>query len=159
MEAHGTSTRVGDKVEVAVLNEVFQGRAPVKSIGLGSVKSQIGHLKSGAGIASLIKVALSLYHKILPPSLNFEDPNPAIDWDNIPFRVITDPEPWKAPNGDVRRAGVSAFGFGGTNYHVIMEEYVPGKTKGRIWVPPVSITQSLHSDDNNQLTVKSGQEG
>ncbi|MBI2069648.1 MAG: SDR family NAD(P)-dependent oxidoreductase [Elusimicrobia bacterium] len=123
VEAHGTATKVGDKTEVAVLQEVFgpyaQGR---QSIGLGSVKSQIGHLKAAAGAAGLIKTALAIHHKILPPSINFETPNPDIDFGNSAFRVVTKAQEWAAGN-DKRRANVSAFGFGGTNFHVALEEF------------------------------------
>ncbi|MBR4592771.1 MAG: acyltransferase domain-containing protein, partial [Elusimicrobiaceae bacterium] len=120
IEAHGTSTRVGDAVELGALNEIFGPYAKPGTIGLGSVKSQIGHAKAAAGIASLIKTSLALYNKVLPPSVNFETPNPTVDWSVSPFRVITQTQPW--PDGKIRRANVSAFGFGGTNFHVAMEE-------------------------------------
>ncbi|MBR4682875.1 MAG: acyltransferase domain-containing protein, partial [Elusimicrobiaceae bacterium] len=120
IEAHGTSTRVGDAVELAALHDIFAPYAKPGTIGLGSVKSQIGHAKAAAGIASLIKTSLALYNKVLPPSVNFETPNPTVDWSTCPFRVITKAQPW--PDGKIRRANVSAFGFGGTNFHVAMEE-------------------------------------
>ena len=120
IEAHGTGTRVGDAVELGALTELFSPYVKPGSIGLGSVKSQIGHAKAAAGIASLIKTSLALYNKVLPPSVNFETPNPIVDWSTCPFRVITKAEEW--PGGKIRRANVSAFGFGGTNFHVAMEE-------------------------------------
>ena len=120
IEAHGTGTRVGDAVELASLTETFGPYAKPGTIGLGSVKSQIGHAKAAAGIAALIKTSLALYNKVLPPSVNFETPNPNVDWATCPFRVITKAEPWQG--GKIRRANVSAFGFGGTNFHVAMEE-------------------------------------
>ncbi len=120
VEAHGTGTRVGDAVELEALTELFGPYAKPGTIGLGSVKSQIGHAKAAAGIAALIKTSLALYHKVLPPSVNFETPNPIVDWSKCPFRVITKAEAW--PDGKIRRANVSAFGFGGTNFHVAMEE-------------------------------------
>ncbi|HEX6467719.1 MAG TPA: SDR family NAD(P)-dependent oxidoreductase [Streptosporangiaceae bacterium] len=129
VEAHGTSTKVGDATELAALNEVFEkaGAAP-GTIALGSVKSNIGHLKAAAGTAGLFKAVLSLHHKVLAPSLHFERPNPNVDWDTTPFRVNTALREWPAPPpGGARRAGVSAFGFGGTNFHVVLEEYVPGR--------------------------------
>ncbi|WP_428897949.1 malonyl CoA-acyl carrier protein transacylase [Parelusimicrobium proximum] len=122
MEAHGTSTAVGDKVEVNALNEVFAEAKP-GSIALGSIKSQIGHAKAAAGIASFIKAALALYNKVLPPSINFTEPNPAVDWATSPFKVQTKTEEWKSDR--VRRANVSSFGFGGTNFHVALEEFHP----------------------------------
>ncbi|MEZ5114969.1 MAG: SDR family NAD(P)-dependent oxidoreductase [Candidatus Nanopelagicales bacterium] len=128
LEAHGTSTRVGDVVEVTSATEVFGGAdlAP-GSVALGSVKSNIGHLKAAAGAAGLLKATLSLHHKVLPPSLNFVDPNPNLDWSTSPFRVNTELRDWTPAAGRVRTAGVSAFGFGGTNFHAVLEEYVPGR--------------------------------
>ncbi len=129
VEAHGTSTRVGDASELASLSEVFAkaGAAP-GSVALGSVKSNVGHLKAAAGAAGLFKAAMSLHHKVLVPSLSFRDPNPNVDWDAVPFRVNTVLREWDAPaDGGARRTGVSAFGFGGTNFHAVLEEYVPGR--------------------------------
>ncbi|TFH28586.1 MAG: type I polyketide synthase, partial [Promethearchaeota archaeon] len=122
IECHGTSTVIGDATELAVLEELLKNQNIPNRIAIGSVKSQIGHLKSAAAIASIIKTSLALYHKILPPSVNFKDPNPRIDWTTAPFYVNTTPQQWEATDGIVRRAGVSAFGFGGTNYHAILEE-------------------------------------
>ncbi|MDP9464825.1 MAG: acyltransferase domain-containing protein, partial [Actinomycetota bacterium] len=87
----------------------------------------IGHLKAAAGAAGLLKAALALHNKTIPPSLGFHHPNPNIDWDKSPFHVNTELTDWKVPAGQVRSAGVSAFGFGGTNFHVVLEEYVPGR--------------------------------
>ena len=127
LEAHGTGTRVGDATELGALTELFAPYAKPGTIGLGSVKSQIGHAKAAAGIASLIKTALALYNKVLPPSVNFKTPNPIVDWATCPFRVITHTEDWST--NKVRRANVSAFGFGGTNFHVAMEEMNDGLLK------------------------------
>ena len=127
IEAHGTSTRVGDVVETQSLNEVFGkfGLVP-RSIAMGSVKSNIGHLKSAAGAAGVLKAMFALYEKVLPPSVNFHKPNPNIDFDHIPFYVNTETRPWENAPGEIRRAGVSSFGFGGTNFHMVLEEWVPG---------------------------------
>ena len=125
VEAHGTSTRVGDVVEVESLATTF-GSAPRGSIGLGSAKSNIGHLKAGAGAAGLLKTALALHHKILPPTLNADPANPNIDFSNSPFYLVNEAREWTPRNGSPRRAGVSAYGFGGTNFHLVMEEHVPG---------------------------------
>ncbi|HEU4492132.1 MAG TPA: beta-ketoacyl synthase N-terminal-like domain-containing protein, partial [Jiangellales bacterium] len=128
VEAHGTSTRVGDAAELASLGEVFGGSgAAPGSIALGSVKSNIGHLKAAAGTAGLFKMVMQLHEKQLAPSLHFQDPNPNVDWDRTPFRVTTERREWPADPEGARRAGVSAFGFGGTNYHAVLEEYVPGR--------------------------------
>jgi 3-oxoacyl-(acyl-carrier-protein) synthase/acyl carrier protein len=127
VEGHGTSTRVGDVAEVSSLNMVF-GSLGMKpgSVALGSVKSNIGHLKSAAGAVGLLKTILSLHNRVLPPSVNFERPNPNIDFSNLPFKVNTQTREWSVPEGNFRFAGVSSFGFGGTNFHVVLEEYFPG---------------------------------
>ncbi len=130
VEGHGTSTRVGDVAEVEALTSVFgPAGAAVGSIALGSVKSNIGHLKAAAGAAGLFKAAFALHHQVLPPSLNFAAPNPNIDFARNPFRVNTELREWAAPAGGVRTAAVSAFGFGGTNFHVVLEEHVPGRLR------------------------------
>ncbi|MBV8953308.1 MAG: acyltransferase domain-containing protein, partial [Solirubrobacterales bacterium] len=130
LEGHGTSTRVGDAVELGALMEAFSGAhlAP-GSIALGSVKSNIGHLKAGAGAAGMLKTTLALHNKVLPPSINFERPNPNLDWSVSPFKVNTELREWEVPASRARVAGVSAFGFGGTNFHVVMEEYMPDRPK------------------------------
>jgi acyl transferase domain-containing protein len=126
MEGHGTSTSVGDAVELNSLMEAFSGAhlAP-GSVALGSVKSNIGHLKAAAGAAGMLKAALALRDKVLPPSINFERPNPNLDWSVSPFAVNTELRDWDVAAGRSRVAGVSAFGFGGTNFHLVLEEYVP----------------------------------
>ncbi|RLI69478.1 hypothetical protein DRO91_07755, partial [Candidatus Heimdallarchaeota archaeon] len=131
IEAHGTSTKVGDVVELQVLQELAEKSKPA-TIAIGSVKSQIGHLKSAAGIAALIKTALALHHKVIPPSINFDIPNPKINWEKSPFFVPVEQQPWPTPPSGTRLAGVSSFGFGGTNYHVVLEEFIPGRTKGHL---------------------------
>ena len=121
VEAHGTATRVGDASEVQVLKEVFGPYlSDGKKIGLTSVKSQIGHSKAAAGAVSVAKTALALSNKVLPASINCEKENAAIDLNM--FYVIKKTQEWKKEKG-IRRADVSAFGFGGTNFHVLMEEY------------------------------------
>jgi malonyl CoA-acyl carrier protein transacylase len=127
IEGHGTSTKVGDVTEVSSLNTIF-GSLGLKtsSVVLGSVKSNIGHLKSASGAVGLLKTILSLHHRVLPPSANFKKPNPNIDFSNLPFRVNTQPQEWTVQESNYRFAGVSAFGFGGTNFHVVLEEYFPG---------------------------------
>ncbi len=124
IEAHGTATTVGDATEMGSLCSIWNDKSlKAGSIGVSSVKSMIGHIKAAAGSASIIKTALALHHKIMPPSLNYNEPNPVIGFGKIPFRVITSPEEWpKGINGNPRRAGVNAFGFGGTNFHVSVEE-------------------------------------
>ncbi len=122
IETHGTGTELGDPIEIEAINEVFGSETSKTGFcAIGSVKSNIGHLDTAAGIAGLIKTVLSLKHGYLLPSLNYEKPNPKIDFDNSPFYVNTQLLPWKT-NGCPRRAGVSSFGFGGTNAHVILEQ-------------------------------------
>lgn len=117
VEAHGTGTSLGDPIEVGALGSVFGQRQ--HPLWLGSVKTNIGHLESAAGIAGLIKVVLSLKHGEIPPSLHFQVPNPHINWDELPVKVVTERIPWSVES---RIAGVSSFGFSGTNAHVVLEE-------------------------------------
>ncbi|MCC7446202.1 MAG: acyltransferase domain-containing protein, partial [Anaerolineae bacterium] len=125
VEAHGTSTKVGDVVEIESLSKIF-GSARNNSIALGSVKSNIGHLKAGAGAAGLLKATMAVYHKGLPPTLNSEKPNLNIDFAHSPFYLNHEVREWPKTNGTPRRAGVSAYGFGGTNFHIVLEEHIPG---------------------------------
>ena len=125
IEAHGTGTPLGDPIEIAALNEVFRTQTEKKGFcGVGSVKTNIGHLDAAAGVASLIKTVLALRHKQLPPSINFQSPNPQIDFANSPFYVNARLSDWKS-NGTPLRAGVSSFAMGGVNAHVILEEAPP----------------------------------
>ena len=122
VEAHGTATPLGDPIEVEALVQAFRRSTPDRQFcALGSIKSNFGHLTAAAGVAGLIKVALSLEHEQLPPSLNFRSPNPKIAFADSPFFVVSEGRPWR--RGDVvRRAGLSSFGVGGTNAHAILEE-------------------------------------
>ena len=131
IEGHGTSTRVGDVVEVQSLIDVLSSfHLPARSMALGSVKSNLGHLKGAAGAAGLLKTALALRDKVLPPSVHCEHPNPDIDFAHSPLYVNAELKPWTMPADGVRRAGLSAFGFGGTNFHAVLEEYIPHRLNG-----------------------------
>jgi acyl transferase domain-containing protein len=122
METHGTGTTLGDPIEIAAMTQAFRESTNQKQFcAIGSVKTNIGHLDAAAGIAGLIKTILALHHQQIPPSLNFETPNPQINFAESPFYVNTQLREWKT-NGNPRRAGVSSFGFGGTNAHIILEE-------------------------------------
>jgi acyl transferase domain-containing protein/SAM-dependent methyltransferase len=122
VEAHGTGTILGDPIEMSALNEVFKARTDRRGFcGVGSVKSNFGHLSCAAGVAGLIKTVLALEHGAIPPTLHYTKPNPAIDFLTGPFYVTTKLQPW-TPNGTPRRAGVSSFGVGGTNAHLVVEE-------------------------------------
>ncbi len=122
IEAHGTGTRAGDATEFEGLRTAYQHpRNETQYLALGSVKAQIGHTKAAAGAAGLIKAALGLHHKVLPPMINIEEPNPALRIEESPLYLSTEAHPW-CKGTTPRRAGVSAFGFGGTNFHFILEE-------------------------------------
>lgn len=122
VEAHGTATPLGDPIEVAGLTDAFrQSTNRIGYCALGSLKSNIGHLDVTAGVAGLIKTALSLKHSLLPASLHYQKPNPSLGLEDSPFYIVSENTPWKK-NGHPRRAGLSAFGLGGTNAHVILEE-------------------------------------
>ena len=127
IEAHGTGTSLGDPIEVRALSAVFDQERPANSpLIIGSVKTNIGHLESASGIAGLIKVVLAMKHKEIPAHLNFQKPNPYIDWDEVKAIVPTRLLPWPTDNGP-RIAGISSFGASGTNAHAIIEEAPVGK--------------------------------
>ncbi|MCP5052505.1 MAG: amino acid adenylation domain-containing protein, partial [bacterium] len=123
VEAHGSGTALGDPIEVEALTQAFDTDQK-KFCGIGTVKTNIGHLDAAAGVAGFIKTVLALQHKTIPPSLHFQTPNPRIDFENSPFYVNTRLTPWEN-NGHPLRAGVSSFGIGGTNAHIVLEEW-PG---------------------------------
>ncbi|MEO8592214.1 MAG: beta-ketoacyl synthase N-terminal-like domain-containing protein [Candidatus Solibacter sp.] len=124
IEAHGTATPLGDVTEVQALGRVFGKRTtPLPTCALGSVKSMIGHTMPAAGIAGVIKTALALYHRVLPPTINCAEPNPALHLEQTPFHVNTEVRPWIHGADTPRRAGVNSFGFGGINAHVVLEEH------------------------------------
>ncbi|MFB2655854.1 SDR family NAD(P)-dependent oxidoreductase [Shewanella xiamenensis] len=127
IEAHGTGTAAGDVAEFNGLTSVFsKDNGQLQHIALGSVKSQVGHTKSTAGTAGVIKAALALHHKVLPPTINVSQPNPKLNIARSPFYLNTEARPWIQRSDDTpRRAGVSSFGFGGTNFHLVLEEYHP----------------------------------
>ncbi len=142
VEAHGTATPLGDPIEIAALTRAYRASTKRQGYcGVGSVKSNIGHLDAAAGVAGLIKTVLSLKHEELPPSLHFEKANPEIDFAGSPFYVNGSLQRWER-NGGPRRAGVSSFGIGGTNAHVIVEEALapePDSESRREWqVLPIS---------------------
>ncbi|MEW1718164.1 SDR family NAD(P)-dependent oxidoreductase [Streptomyces sp. NPDC093109] len=134
VEAHGTGTEAGDTAELTALNEVFgaSGRTDGQWCAIGSVKSQIGHTKCAAGAAGLLKAVMALRHQVLPPTIKVDRPHPAAAAPDGPFYVNTEARPWVRPAGHPRRASVSGFGFGGSNFHVTLEEYVPSGTPGRV---------------------------
>ena len=150
LEAHGTGTGAGDPTEFTSMNMVFGADNPQKQhIALGSVKSQIGHTKSAAGAAGMVKAVLALHHKVLPPTINVEQPNRKFDIENSPIYINTETRPWFR-GAHPRRAGVSAFGFGGINVHITMEEYEGKQAKNyRLHEPYKTIL--LEAIQPNQL--------
>lgn len=146
VEAHGTGTRAGDTAEVTALGEVFRSSGRHGTwCALGSVKSQIGHTKAAAGVAGLIKAVLALHHKVLPPTIKVEKPIDPIAPGRSPFYVNTEKKPWITTSLHPRRAAVSSFGFGGSNFHCVLEEADPAKSHVD-WVEPVEmLALSAHS--------------
>ncbi|HEY5835060.1 beta-ketoacyl synthase N-terminal-like domain-containing protein, partial [Streptomyces sp.] len=150
-EAHGTGTAVGDATELSALAEVVGDSTKQRQYAaVGSVKSQIGHTKAAAGAAGLIKLSLALHQRVLPPTINVDAPNPAIDFANSPFYVNTVSRPWiRDPERPQRRAAISSFGFGGTNFHCVLQEYGDDSTVQT--VAPVAAVHLWHAPDTAAL--------
>jgi acyl transferase domain-containing protein len=148
LEAHGTGTSLGDPIEVQAAAAVLgEGRPPTRPLLLGSVKANIGHLEAAAGIAGLIKVVLSMEHGLIPPQLHFRQPNGHIRWDELTVAVASDATPWAGQGGRLV-AGVSSFGFSGTNAHVVLE--------GRLMVPGPRPNEDRRDERSHHLLVLSG---
>ncbi len=152
IEAHGTSTVVGDATELTSLSTAFSTTPSGNSVAVGSIKSQIGHLKSAAGMAGLLKAIISVREGVIPPSAGFKNPNENISWQENPFYVPTTSNNWPSNDGHPRRAGISSFGFGGTNFHCAIESYDPGhhlalaeefNIRRRAWLNPKSTNSSV----------------
>jgi acyl transferase domain-containing protein len=166
LEAHGTGTGAGDPTEFTSMQMVFgANNAKKQHIALGSVKSQIGHTKAAAGAAGIIKAVLALHHKILPPTINVEQPNSKFNIEDSAIYINTEARPWLR-NGHPRRSGVSAFGFGGINVHITLEEYAGNKeTNYRLHEPyktillQASTTTELTNVVNDALDQLKGEEG
>ncbi|MDD9949473.1 MAG: hypothetical protein OXU48_08070 [candidate division Zixibacteria bacterium] len=124
LEAHGAGSALGDPIEVQAAAAVYgRGRAPDRPLQVGSVKTNIGHLESAAGLAGLIKVVMAIRHRRIPKQLHFEKPNPNVEWDRLPVRVTSEAVDWPAHPDRPHRAAVSAFGISGANAHVVVEGY------------------------------------
>ncbi|MEQ9323322.1 MAG: beta-ketoacyl synthase N-terminal-like domain-containing protein, partial [Polyangiaceae bacterium] len=136
LEAHGTATKAGDVAEFSGLKLAFEqgsGGQAKQWCALGSVKSQIGHTKAAAGSAGLFKAVMALQHKVLPPTIKVDRPNPGLEIEDSPFYQSTEARPWVRGSDHPRRAGVSSFGFGGSNFHIAVEEYAgPAPRAGRL---------------------------
>lgn len=144
VEAHGTGTEVGDPIEMKALNKAFASDEE-HTCAIGSVKTNMGHLDKAAGVAGVIKTALALKNKMIPASLNFENPNPEIDFESGPFFVNTALKQWDNPEDKLRYAGVSSFGLGGTNAHVVLGEYEEVEQKESASRPYQLLTYSARS--------------
>ncbi|MGW6271921.1 acyltransferase domain-containing protein [Streptomyces sp. NPDC055060] len=149
VEAHGTGTALGDPIEASALSAALgaaRGRAADQPLLVGSVKTNIGHLEAAAGIAGFIKTVLALHHDEIPPQLHFTAPGPHADLDALGLRVVTGPEPWPRYAGTAR-AGVSAFGFGGTNAHVVLAEHRPPRgPRPTATAPAVTLLDGVTED-------------
>lgn len=167
IECHGTATRLGDSIEVSALKNVFNGYSGEgKKCGIGSVKTNVGHLNKASGIAGLIKTVLAIKNKVIPPTIHFSKPNPLLELDNSPFYVV-DKLVDLSNQKSVLRAGVSSFGIGGTNAHVILEEFAAqkqedsprnlyllpysGKTKSALIRVGENINRLLKNCENNSI--------
>lgn len=139
VEAHGTGTVAGDAAELGGLGMVFDSTKRKGYCALGSVKSQVGHTKAAAGAAGLFKVVMALHHKVLPPTIKIEAPNPKLDLAQSAFYLNTQARPWIQAPDLPRRASVSAFGFGGSNFHLTLEEYSDESTAPRLDVLPTEL--------------------
>src|SRR6185295_7654311 len=142
LEAHGTATRAGDAAEYEGLRTVFgaSGRPERQWCALGSIKSQLGHTKSAAGAAGLLKAIFAVQHKALPPTIKVRRPNPELRMEEGPFYLNTEARPWVRAEDHPRRASVSSFGFGGSNFHVALEEYTgPGARARRFRSLPTEL--------------------
>jgi myxalamid-type polyketide synthase MxaB len=141
IEAHGTGTKLGDPIEITALGRVLTEERPAGSLcAVGSVKSNIGHTETAAGVAGVIKAALSLKQGQIPPSLHYQTPNPQIGFDSLPLRVQTELTPWKSSPAI---AGVNSFGFGGTNAHIVMQEAPPPAEQNRAKNVPKKINKKV----------------
>ncbi|HLK28592.1 MAG TPA: amino acid adenylation domain-containing protein [Puia sp.] len=152
VEAHGTATPLGDPIEIEGLNIAFGKQDKKQYCAIGSIKSNMGHLTPASGVAGLIKTSLSLYYKKLLPSINFNKPNPNIDFANSPFFVNTELKDWNT-NGK-RRAGVSSFGVGGTNVHVVLEEFENKKIETSASRPVQLINWSAKTNNSRDAFAK-----
>lgn len=160
-EAHGTGTVVGDKAELETVSQVLRDAgASAGAAAIGSVKTLIGHTKAAAGLAGLAKVVLALHHKVLPPHVGVDDPNPVFADPDMPLYLSRVPRPWVPRPGQPRRGGVSAFGFGGTNFHVVLEEHTDP------FAPPAladtgsdSVVLAFDADNTEELAAKLARAG
>ncbi|MCX0246619.1 MULTISPECIES: beta-ketoacyl synthase N-terminal-like domain-containing protein [Streptomyces] len=146
LEAHGTATRLGDRIEASAAGAAFAG-AGTGAVALGSVKANLGHLDAAAGVAGVIKTVLMLEHGVIAPTAGAGRPNPELGLADSPFHVVTEAEPWPEPAGGPRRAGVSSVGIGGTNVHVVLEQAPPRTPAAGAPPEPEALLLAAHSED------------
>jgi acyl transferase domain-containing protein/acyl carrier protein len=161
IEAHGTGTEVGDPIELRGLRRAFSDLTGLGDngttapwCGVGTVKSNVGHTEAAAGLTGLVKTVLALWHGELPPTLHFTEPNPLLEIDDSPFYVVDRRTPWPGSGAGPRRAGVSAFGLGGTNAHVLLEEYVPPAEPGPRPTPGPGVPQVVQLSARNEERLR-----
>jgi len=156
IECHATSTQVGDSTELSALTQGLKHKLPAdRKLPIGSVKANIGHTLESAGIAGFVKTVLCMQHNTIPGQINFKTPNPDVPWNDIPFYVPTQPQPWPEPvAGRPRRAAVNAFGIGGLNVHVVMDDRILEATRTQALVPGnVDLTAPLVKEAPDDLAV------
>ncbi|MVN22397.1 polyketide synthase [Mucilaginibacter arboris] len=153
IETHGTATPIGDPIEIEGLKLAFGKQTDLQFCAIGSVKSNFGHLTAAAGVAGFIKTALALHYQQIPASINYNRPNPNIDFEHSPFFVNTELKNWQVK--EARFAGISSFGVGGTNVHVIMQEYLQTPIEETAPKPACLITWSAKTEDSLQNYTKS----
>ncbi len=163
IEAHGTGTIVGDVVEISALKKAFTNLGVTRQnfCGVGSVKSNIGHLRYAAGVPGLIKASMALNNKILPPTANIKEINPKLGLEKSPFYILTDKKEWSGTSLHPRRANVSAYGFGGADYHIAMEEFRPEFLKKSYGMSNLNINATMehrikNTDDSKEFVYFSG---
>ena len=159
LEAHGTGTQVGDPIELNAAAQVYgRGRTPDNPLLVGSVKTNVGHLEPAAGVAGLMKALLSMHRGVIPKHLHLNDPTPSVDWDRLPIRVTSDNTEWPLVSNRPPRAGISSYGWSGTNVHVIVEGY-PDASQPRVdstgmpqpagLLLPIPISPSISPEDSS----------
>jgi acyl transferase domain-containing protein len=154
VEAHGTGTALGDPIEIAALTKAFRSGTDAKQFcALGALKGNVGHLEAAAGVAGLIKAVLTVYHGEIPPTLNFEKPNPRIDFAQTPFYVASKLAPWPAQVVP-RRAGVSSFGVGGTNAHLVLEQAPPATIPAHQPAPQLLVLSAKTAPALDAMTLR-----
>jgi acyl transferase domain-containing protein/acyl carrier protein len=150
LEAHGTATQLGDRIEASAASAAFKGAAGTGAVALGSVKANLGHLDAAAGVAGVVKTVLMLEHGVIAPTAGAGRPHPELGLEDSPFHVVTEAEPWPEPERGPRRAGISSVGIGGTNVHVVLEQApprtaAPGSGSGT--PEPEALLLSAHTED------------